>query len=61
LNKNTFQDKLREHVRKTEQAIVDLCSAFINSLLASMACFPKSMSWIIGRAYHIVKDSGEVG
>uniref|UniRef100_F6SXW5 GTPase activating protein and VPS9 domains 1 n=1 Tax=Ciona intestinalis TaxID=7719 RepID=F6SXW5_CIOIN len=55
-----FQEKLKQHVERTEQALIDICSSFVDSLLQTMTCFPQSLRWIISRAFHIVKDAGVV-
>ncbi|XP_078489056.1 GTPase-activating protein and VPS9 domain-containing protein 1 isoform X1 [Ciona intestinalis] len=55
-----FQEKLKQHVERTEQALLDICSSFVDSLLQTMTCFPQSLRWIISRAFHIVKDAGVV-
>uniref|UniRef100_H2ZEQ6 VPS9 domain-containing protein n=1 Tax=Ciona savignyi TaxID=51511 RepID=H2ZEQ6_CIOSA len=54
----SFKEKLKQHVDRTEQALMDICSTFVDSLLRTMNCFPQSLGWVISRAFHIVKDSG---
>ncbi|XP_076822378.1 GTPase-activating protein and VPS9 domain-containing protein 1-like isoform X3 [Clavelina lepadiformis] len=55
-----FQEKLNQHVKCAEENLANICSNFIENLLAAMCGFPQSLGWIIARSYHIVKEAGLV-
>lgn len=49
---------MTKQIQKNEKYLVEVCKKFVDNLLKSFSSFPKSLSWVIARAYHIVKDAG---
>jgi len=54
----SFQKNLSRHIKQSEEYLVEICSIFVQSLVKAMPLFPQSLGWVIARAFHIVKDSG---
>jgi len=59
-NHQNFKDHVTKQIQKNEKYLVEVCKKFVENLLKSFSSFPKCLSWVIARAYHIVKDAGLV-
>lgn len=55
-----FKARIKKHIKWTEDRFFEICKLFVDNLQSAMFCFPKSLAWVVARAYHIIKDAGNV-